>query len=648
MMPALKTAIADQLDELIFGNNGYSCLATILTADYGNKENIGVRVSYIEKAITIQDPNAFASFLDSLYRRDATLGKDNLNIVRALKTINDVCFNNEVKDRVYGVKRAISLYFGKIASLTNPSIVSTIQVTTKITIREKLTQLLGDPQIAKQKKDEEANISSSEQNKDWRIRLDLPSAQLVGLDLSQIPRELQNYDISETEYRSFAFEIRQMIDHDSSALIAILDMVQWNLSQFAELNLSQITKIITFVGNFDCGYIKEMTEREKITLAELANLGLDKLKLINATGCSVATVNGLSSEQVTKLFNFDLSRIRPVLEREKVTYGIEEKVTLVKLANFDLDRFKLVSWVGDCSVAVVNELSSTQVTKLLSIGECNIMKILMSENINYATEEKVAFAKLANFDLNKLRLIVNINYCSIAEVDKLSSEQAIKMNTFVDIDVYNALKRENITLVKLASFDLNRMNLIIAGRCHIAEVNGLSSKQVENLNIALGRGIKNVLEREKISLVEFANFGLCQIRLLSEGLSIEEVNRLSNNRLLELFKYSCASDSRCLFEDMGVKFSDIANLPEDKFKFMTNADYIPKICKLLKDAYSYTETEVSRSMMFMFNKLASLNIDDLTQVLLDIDSEKSQKMLEALFGPNKMDSSFFPTAVRPK
>ena len=71
----------------------------------------GTKILYLERAIS-QDCEIFNQNLDKLYNPDLVgdAKTDNIEFIRALKIINDLCFNNEVKYDGYRPRFALKHY----------------------------------------------------------------------------------------------------------------------------------------------------------------------------------------------------------------------------------------------------------------------------------------------------------------------------------------------------------------------------------------------------------------------------------------------------------------------------------------------------------------------------------------------------------
>lgn len=176
----------EQLLEEMLGPEGFYYQAIIENPDF----DLGTKSLYLKLAIT-QECHDFLVSLDKLY--DGS--KSSLDLIRNLKVINDLCFNNDMLFDPYGVRSALPHFFGRIGP--DPSLTD-FQPLIKQHIQARLTHL--------QQSQEAEFLEQQSQARDilenrgagqmmWRTLLALPAAQLETQPVleTQPAPELSNY-----------------------------------------------------------------------------------------------------------------------------------------------------------------------------------------------------------------------------------------------------------------------------------------------------------------------------------------------------------------------------------------------------------------------------------------------------------------------
>lgn len=133
----------------------------------------GTKVLYLERAIS-EDCQTFLKSLDKLYQPES-----NIELIRALKTINDLFFNTEVKNSVHGVKSALKHWFGGLGDIDNVDAFKKVieeLVNKSVTVISKGKE---SEQIDKQKENRITAEETITNQTGWRTIIDLPSAQSV-------------------------------------------------------------------------------------------------------------------------------------------------------------------------------------------------------------------------------------------------------------------------------------------------------------------------------------------------------------------------------------------------------------------------------------------------------------------------------------
>lgn len=139
----------------------------------------GTKTLYLERAIS-QNCQDFLQSLDKLYQ-PALVGNaktSHLDFIRALKAMNDLCFNNPVKFGDYGTRDALRHYFGGLETVT-PAIAVDFKTAIQSIVNPKLVALREEhPEVNLQRQARMAAEANIVGQTGWRNELDLPAAQL--------------------------------------------------------------------------------------------------------------------------------------------------------------------------------------------------------------------------------------------------------------------------------------------------------------------------------------------------------------------------------------------------------------------------------------------------------------------------------------
>jgi hypothetical protein len=162
----------DFLDELIGPDGPYFALIQEDVAF-----DLGTKILYLERAIH-EECRVFLRLLDKLY--DGRLVDEarttNEEFIRALKLINDLCFNNPVKYGDYGTREALTHYFGCLGDVNSDEFKELIQQSIEARIHE-----LREGHLEQVTRERVTRIQAEQDimgQTGWRVLFDLPVAQL--------------------------------------------------------------------------------------------------------------------------------------------------------------------------------------------------------------------------------------------------------------------------------------------------------------------------------------------------------------------------------------------------------------------------------------------------------------------------------------
>ncbi len=165
----------------------------------------GTKILYLERAIS-EDCQTFLKSLDKLYQPES-----NIELIRALKTINDLFFNNEVKNSDHGMKSALQHWFGRLGDIDN---VDAFKKIIEELVNKGITVIsIGkeSEEIDKQKENRITAEETSTSQTGWRAIIDLPHAQSVFVGVERF-----NTNIEETLPNSPSIE-RHPLNEQSRA-----------------------------------------------------------------------------------------------------------------------------------------------------------------------------------------------------------------------------------------------------------------------------------------------------------------------------------------------------------------------------------------------------------------------------------------------
>lgn len=160
--------------------------------------NLGIKLLYLERAIT-QNCTDFNLSLDKLYRNNL-VGEDRqtrIELIRAFKVVNDICFNNQVKFDNYGIRPALVHYFGMLGEVHSEPFTLAIHRKIHFNIAA-IIQGQSDPKAPlAQKLVREHFEKDIQPHHDWRQELDLPLIQRGVSDFSSDSRPRTGAELAE-------------------------------------------------------------------------------------------------------------------------------------------------------------------------------------------------------------------------------------------------------------------------------------------------------------------------------------------------------------------------------------------------------------------------------------------------------------------
>ena len=135
--------------------------------------DLGTKLLYLERAIT-QDCETFNQSLDKLYRTDleGAAERAHLDLIQSFKVINNLCFNNQVQYGDFGVRDALTHYFGSLGEVDADAFRVAIQQRVNTNIATLSQGQENIVQVQKQAREQAEDDIQSQMA--WRQKLNLP------------------------------------------------------------------------------------------------------------------------------------------------------------------------------------------------------------------------------------------------------------------------------------------------------------------------------------------------------------------------------------------------------------------------------------------------------------------------------------------
>lgn len=223
--------------------------------------DLGTKVLYLERSIT-QDCRSLLRSLNKLFQPGAegSVKKENIELIRAFKVINDLCFNNDVKYGGFGLRKTLQHYFSSLAPV-NPE---AFQEVIKETINKRIQQLSEgcEKLVSEQRSARETAEMDIPGHSGWRETLDVPAAQLPsqaqvileGLvvhgifqqsaqTIAAIIRTL-NGALTTEQYQSLSDEVKQLIARRTDEARILIQRCGATFEQIQSLNAMGMTLLL--------------------------------------------------------------------------------------------------------------------------------------------------------------------------------------------------------------------------------------------------------------------------------------------------------------------------------------------------------------------------------------------------------------------
>jgi hypothetical protein len=319
----ITTAQAALLNELI-GEDG--CYFETIKED--SSINVGTKILFLQRAIS-EAPPIFLKSLDKLYQDGLDDDESNLELIRSLKTMNDLCFNQQVKFGEHGERNVIEHFFAKLGDINLSDITSAIKAHGSARIIA-----LSETQPSEIKAQQEAWAQHENDilpNMDWRLLVDLLDAQTQGIpgipglppnSVRTLQLALQSVP-SPTAVKILA-ELRKHTDSAvyGAAFEILVDPGKYAFSPINALALLNplTTEQLVLITQFNVGQTDAAAVRAQAIIA-LTTCGAQSLNIIDA----IIATEGLSKDK--------LLTIVEVINNKGLVSGLVESLKSFKPAN---------------------------------------------------------------------------------------------------------------------------------------------------------------------------------------------------------------------------------------------------------------------------------------------------------------------------
>ena len=256
---------------------------------------LGTKILYLERAIS-QDCQAFNQSLDKLYQPnlEGEQKEANIEFIRALKFINDLCFNNNVKYDQYGTKAALTHCFSSLGDIN----VGEFQTSVQEIINARITALNEDHEetvtAQKQARQTEEDFAKKV---GWRTELDLPLAQLaphvshfapvqvvnIGVDVSAI----LGGALTGEQHQQLSAEVRQVIAGNVDATRRLMQDLGATFEQIQALSAQGLQELFSRSNE-----VAQLVDEGNITFEQLSELSVEQLRTV------IADPNSEASQQI--------------------------------------------------------------------------------------------------------------------------------------------------------------------------------------------------------------------------------------------------------------------------------------------------------------------------------------------------------------
>ncbi|MBA2654187.1 MAG: hypothetical protein H0U71_03850 [Gammaproteobacteria bacterium] len=368
--------------------------------------DLGTKVLYLQRALS-QDCQAFLQSLDRLYNPHL-MGKAkqaNLEFVRALKLINDLCFNNPVKYQEYGIRDALSHYFASLGSIS----ANDFKIIIEEIINAGIVVLSEGKQevIAAQKETRAASETHIIRQTAWRRELDLPQDQLAPASHSahHNPAFFQG-----VQFRVHLIPVRIQIliqaNLLTNAAAAALSQVERNrlvcTQPLISNGLMTVPEALALTGDQHLS----LGHKEIFTLIQEQRLTLERAKNLSDVehGQLVCTQPLISNELMSVLEALALTGVQhcSLGHKEIFTLIQEQRLTIDKAKNFsqvELDRLVCTQPLISKELMSVPEALELTGYQHLRLGEERIFILIQEERLTIEQAKNLTQAQVDGINL---------------------------------------------------------------------------------------------------------------------------------------------------------------------------------------------------------------------------------------------------------
>jgi len=397
--------------------------------------DLGTKILYLERAIT-QDCHTFLLALDKLYNPDL-LDQEraaNLEFIRSLKRINDLCFNNEInygEDKIENTKEALTHYFGRVGDAIVPA---DFQANIQAIIRDRIDELCSgkEAKVAAQKAASEAAEVDIVRETGWREELDLPMAQQEQRPPPPLDR------LNDAQYQQLLSEMKKILvesPHDFSIAYRLMGEFHITCANFRAVDTAEAAALLRSVvvrlmnsvhvsldgllaldPEMRAGLLRDPVGVDR--LVNIVRIPLAALLELNPTVCAELIKNSLGVDTLVNGARIPIADLLALDSKahKKILGGNSEAVrALMKDVNISLATLLALDPVVQEALLqnarevnrLVNE-ARIPLTNLLAVNPEMLHLLIWRSHVvvRWVTEENISFERLSGLPIPQLRTVL--------------------------------------------------------------------------------------------------------------------------------------------------------------------------------------------------------------------------------------------------
>jgi predicted nucleic acid-binding protein len=426
--------------------------------------NLGTKVLYLERAIS-QNCQTFLQSLDKLYQPglDGEAKTAHIEFIRALKVINDLYFDNQVKYDEFGTRAALTHYFGSLGNIVPGDFQTTIQgmITAGITA---LSEAHEEEVTAQKQARVTAEVNIAPEI-GWREELDLPLAQL-GPDILVI--QALNSVLSSEQYQSLSAEVQQVIANNTNRTRELVQKCGASFAQIQRLTGPELQQLFDHSGDVArlvCEAhiaLADLLALDQPIRAELLNSSYDVTLLVSKA--NVTLDNLIDPELGTELLHHPLE-VTKLVNEAKIPYARLLSSSIRAELFKGVNAYTVISFLNKAYITFDGLEALPQPIRTELLKEPNSITLLVDEAhipfTDLAALSQPILAKLLNSNHSHavVRLMdkADIPFADLAALDQPILAELLKNSS----NVLRLVKTENISFELLSHLSVPQLRTVL-------------------------------------------------------------------------------------------------------------------------------------------------------------------------------------------